>query len=221
LKLDDHGLALFRAMFACPAEVAERIAAPARDARYPAKSLLVRPDAPSEEIGMIVAGTARMLFYTPDGNVIHLHDLETGDWFGTLDPAELSATEVVALTQLRAAMYRLGDFVLLAEQYGVVGLALSRMLLRRLQRTTGRMLERSTLSAVGRVHAELQRLGQASGDTWTIAPAPPLTSIAAKALTTRETTSRAIAALERRGIIRRAEGEIRIVSPRQLAELIF
>lgn len=73
------------------------------------------------------------------------------------------------------------------------------------------------ISANGRVYAELLRL---AGDTHRIAPPPVLSALALTVHTTRETASRAIASLARRGIVRRTDEALEIVAPRLLAELI-
>ncbi len=94
------------------------------------------------------------------------------------------------------------------------------MLLKRLRETTGRMVERTTLSATGRIHAELLRLARDSTDGRSIRPAPVLAALAVRVLSTRETVSRAINALERRGIIRRDPDRLTIVAPHRLEEMV-
>src|SRR5690606_18270042 len=102
----------------------------------------------------------------------------------------------------RAACVPAADFVLLVERHGVLGLVLVRSLMRQLRATSARMIDRTTLSAPGRVHAELLRLAR-EGDGRTIRPAPVLAALAVRVQSTRETVSRTVSALERRGIVRR------------------
>ncbi len=68
------------------------------------------------------------------------------------------------------------------------------------------------------IHAELLRLARL-GDGRTIRPPPVLAALATRVNSTRETVSRTINALERRGLIRRDAKQIVIVSPRALEEL--
>jgi CRP/FNR family cyclic AMP-dependent transcriptional regulator len=82
------------------------------------------------------------------------------------------------------------------------------------------MYERSALSAVGRVYAELLRDAKRAPDL-TISPAPVLSELALRVSTTRETASRAVNALERRGIIRRDATSLTIVAPQRLESLII
>ena len=98
-------------------------------------------------------------------------------------------------------------------------MAVSRLLLKQLRKATDKLLDRATLSAQGRVHAELLRLARL-GDGHTLRPPPVLSALAIRVQTTRETASRAVAALERRGIVRRDGVALIIVAPHRLEELV-
>ena len=113
----------------------------------------------------------------------------------------------------------IADFLTLIERYGCVGLAVSKMLVKQLRATATKMAERTTLSAAGRVHAELLRLAHL-GDGRSIPPPPVLASFAARVQSTRETVSRTINALERRGIIRSERDAVLIAAPHRLEEMI-
>jgi hypothetical protein len=80
------------------------------------------------------------------------------------------------------------------------------------------MIDRNTLSAVGRIHAELWRRAERSG--WTISPPPVLAALALDLQTTRETVSRTVSALERRGVVRRTPDALIVVAPRRLEGMI-
>jgi predicted transcriptional regulator len=80
-----------------------------------------------------------------------------------------------------------------------------------------RMAARTTLTAYGRVYAELLRL---AGPSNRIEPPPVLSALALSVHTTRETTSRAIAHLLRRGIVSRTDEALNILAPRLLADLV-
>jgi len=214
---------LFRKTFGCSAELAVSLAAPARRRDYQPKTTLIATGASADIMALILFGTARLLLYTRDGQTVRLHDLGPGDMFGGFGAEQSAANdgEVVSTTAMAAAVYRLIDFVRLAETNGCVGLALSRMLLKSLQWTTERLLERNMLSANGRVYAELLRLSAAGEDGRTIRPAPVVTQLAESVQTSRETASRAIAALERRGIITRTSRELTVVARRQLEDMVI
>lgn len=112
------------------------------------------------------------------------------------------------------------DFLALAGRHACIGLLLARVLMRRMAHLTGIVHGQVSLSAPGRVHAELLRLARL-GDGRAITPPPVLSELADRLLTTRETVSRAVSALERRGLIRRTPETLVIVAPERLEELVI
>jgi len=219
---DKAVLAVVATAFLCSEEIAAAIARAGRMSTFQSRALIVRQ---GDVIGLaylMVTGRAKALLYTLDGQVVLLHDYREGDLFGALeasDPAPQDA-DVVASEEVEALAIDAGQLVMLAQQFGCIGLALSRILLRRLRNTTRRMYEHAALSAVGRVHAELLRLARMTSDM-TIRPAPVLSELALEVATTRETVSRAVNALDRRGFIRREDGGLTIVAPERLEEMIL
>ena len=81
-----------------------------------------------------------------------------------------------------------------------------------------RMAARIGLSATGRCYQAL--LSKSDDDGW-IRPPPVLSALAIGVNTTRETASRALAHLIRRGIAERHDDGLRIVSRRMLEELVI
>lgn len=222
MDYDDQALAVFRESFGCSPTVASAAAALARRRSFGAKAVVVPAGTPPGEMLLILSGLAQVLLYALDGRTVRLEDLRTGDLFGALDESGMLAeSEVIALTGLTAAIFRLVDFLRLADMHGCIGMALARALMRRLQWTAHRIVERSTLSATGRTYAEILRLSALSEDGRTIAPPPVVVALAQRVQTTRETASRALAVAERRGIIRRDDRALTIVSLRLLEDLIM
>jgi CRP/FNR family cyclic AMP-dependent transcriptional regulator len=208
-------------VFACSNEVAQSIGRRAGDRRYPLKAVIVRQGDPAGATFLLVTGRAHALMCSFDGHLVLLHEFLPGDFFGAIANSESAPeqADVVAVEDVRAAVFLAMDFLALIETHGCVGLVVSRALLKQLRAASTRVMERTTLSASGRVHAELLRLGGIGGG-WTVRPAPMLTELAVRVQSTRETVSRAINALERRGIIRRDADALVIVAPRRLEELI-
>jgi len=99
-----------------------------------------------------------------------------------------------------------------------IGSGLSKILGRQYNAVLDRMAARITLTANGRVYAELLH---EAGEEGTISPPPVIAALALSAQTTRETGSRAINALERRGIIRRDDQRLEILSRGLLEELVI
>jgi CRP-like cAMP-binding protein len=207
--------------FACSATVAAEVVRRGHLRRFAPRAVILRQGDWSTIAYLLVAGRAQALLYGAEGQLILLHDFRPGDLFGAVgeaDPVRQEA-DVVAVEDVETFVLQAGDLAYLAGQHGAIGLALSRMLMARLRQTTARMYERAALSAVARVYAELLREATRSPDL-RISPAPVLSELAIKVSTTRETASRAVNALERRGIIHRDQNSLTVVAPRALEELI-
>jgi CRP-like cAMP-binding protein len=210
-------------VFGCPAEVARRLLGRGHFRTYARHAVVVRQGDRLALAWLVIDGRAHALLYSADGQIVFLQEYGPGDLFGAPGEVDRPAQEadVVAAEPLATLIFDGGELVLLAERHGCIGLALSRMLLRRLRQTTSRMYERAALTAVGRVYAELLRMGREAAAAMTIRPAPVLSELALRVATTRETASRAVSALERRGIIRRDGVALVIVAPRRLEELVL
>ncbi len=211
-----------RETFACSDEVAGCIFVCGSVRAYAPHATIMRQGEKAPAAYLLTQGRAHALLYSVEGQMVLLCEYRPGDLFGALgelDPAPEEA-EIVAVEAARSFILKSRDLVALAETYGSIGLALSRLLLRQLRRATSRIYERAAVSAVGRVHAEILRLAKSSPGL-VIRPAPVLSELALRVSTTRETASRAVSALERRGFIRRDPGSLTVVAPQRLEELII
>ncbi len=205
----------------CTAEAAEAIARRATMRAYPTRGIVIRQGDPVHEAFLLWVGRARAITYSRDGQLVLLQEFLPGDLFGALTAAEdpASVADVVAVEDSRTAVFLALEFITLAEQHSSLGLALARTLTRQLRAATERMVARTTLTAAGRIHAELLRLADL-GDGRRIAPPPVLAVLAQRVQTTRETASRAVSALERRGIVRREGEALVIVDRTRLEDLV-
>jgi len=82
------------------------------------------------------------------------------------------------------------------------------------------MLETALLSATGRIAAELLRQSRASSDG-VIRPLPVWSELAVIVQSTRETVSRTVSSLEKRGLVSRTEGGLAVIAAHRLEELIY
>lgn len=208
--------------FGCNAATAQALVAKARLREFPAHAVIVAGEGAPMQVHVLVDGHARMLAFAIDGRLVAIEDYARGDLLGEagLFDAEATGHDIAAMTASASAAFGHAVFLDMMTNYACVALAVSRRLVARLSRITQRMVEGATLSANGRIHAELLRQAQA-GEDWTIRPAPVLSQFALQVQSTRETVSRAINALEKRGIIARDEQGLRVVAPHRLEELIF
>ncbi len=214
--------AFLRETFGCSDEIAGYVFVRGTVRAFAPHATIVRQGEQATSAYLLTQGRAHALLYGIEGQMVLLCEYRPGDLFGALgelDPAPEEA-EIVAVEAARSFILKGRDLAALAESYGSIGLALSRLLLRQLRRATSRIYERAAVSAVGRVHAELLRLGRASPG-FVIRPAPVLSELAVRVSTTRETASRAVSALERRGIVRRDSGSLILVAPHRLEDLII
>jgi CRP/FNR family transcriptional regulator, cyclic AMP receptor protein len=209
------------ATLGCSAEIGASIASRAIDRRFPPRAVIVKQGDQVRLTFLLVNGRVHAIVYGPEGQAILLQEFLPGDFFGAVVEMtpEPSPADLVAAESVRAAAFLVADFLGLVERYGCVGLAVSKMLLKQLRATSTKMAERATLSATGRVYAELLRLGKL-GDGCAIRPAPILSALAVRVQSTRETVSRTINALIRRGILRREGTALVIVAPQRLEDMI-
>ncbi|HEX8192606.1 MAG TPA: Crp/Fnr family transcriptional regulator [Allosphingosinicella sp.] len=214
-------LRLICGVFGCAPELAERIRSRGRMKDYRPRAYLVKCGDPVTVLFVIAAGLAQAISYSAQGQPILLHEFRGGDFFGTVGAPQQGRHEadVVAVSEVSSFLLDGRELALLAEQHGCIGLALLRVMIDRLQRTETRMYEHAALSSVGRIHAELLRQARQSS-TFEIIPAPILSDLALRVSTSRETVSRTVNALERRGIIRRSADALTVVAPHRLEELI-
>jgi CRP-like cAMP-binding protein len=191
------------------------------DRHYPVKALILKQGDSPDATYLLTVGRAHAVTHRLDGQQVLLREYFPGDFFGAIAQAapDPEKADVVAMEDVRVASFLGIDFLTLIETHGCVGLAVSRILLRQLRESADRIVEFSTLSAAGRIYAELLRLARL-GDGRCVRPAPVLATLAVRVNSTRETVSRTINALERRGIICREADALTIVAPHRLEEMI-
>jgi len=222
LETDEPVCRLLCAVFGCSADLADQILDRGRIRRFDCRTTILRRGDRVTTLFVVIAGRAHAIAYSLDGQAVLLHEYGSGDFFGVVSPP-YSAThdaDVVAIEELSTFLLEGGILAILAEQHGCISLALLKVMVERLQQTASRMYEHAALSSVGRVHAELLRQARQHPDL-TIRPSPVLSELALRVSTTRETASRAVNALERRGIIRRDAEALVVVAPHRLEELIL
>lgn len=191
--------------------------------RYSPGASIIAQDDEEDQVFLLLDGSARVVLLSEGGQEIWLDTLQPGTIIGEL--AALTdrrrTSEIIAETECELASYSAAAFLALMQQYGELGLALSRILARRVHHTTQRMFELSALSAPGRIYAEILRMSKrsAAGRTRIIQPIPSLTAVALRVNTTRETVSRTVSDLERRGLLRRQDNAFELVDPDHLARL--
>jgi len=166
---------------------------------------------------LIVEGRVVLEVMSSAGRLSRLGLFGPGHWIGNYASPAPSPADMIALDRVQLLAFRSGNLPELAEGRPGIASMLAASFARQLAAVFARLDARSTLTSKGRVFAELMRRSGTQGE---ISPLPVVSELALAAQTTRETASRALGDLERRGIIRRDADRLVIISPRLLADLV-
>lgn len=216
MKQAEH-LALIEACFCCPAEDAALLhsAMTARQYRHHAPVAL-RGD-PSNHLYLVIEGMASADLFSVEGQYAQLAGYGPGELFGAYPEATTHRADIVAKTELSVLAAETRTITDLARTYPSIAQGISFLMAKQLDIMLDRMAARIGLSATGRFYRVL--LSKADADGW-IKPLPVLSALAIGVNTTRETASRALANVVRRGIVERHDHGLKIVSVRMLEELV-
>ncbi|MBO6766351.1 Crp/Fnr family transcriptional regulator [Maricaulis sp.] len=186
---------------------------------------IIAQEEDEDHVFILLEGSVRVVLLSENGQEIWLDWFGAGAIFGELAAltGKPRTSEIVAETPCRIAALTGAQFFDLLRRHGSIGLALCRILATRIHHTTQRMFELSSLSAPGRIYAELLRMSEPSdkaGNSRTIQVAPSMTELARRVNTTRETTSRTVNDLERRGLLKRNNRSFELVDPDLLSRML-
>ena len=216
-----QSLAAVRQAFGCGDALAQTIGALGRDAEHSRGAVLWPRGEEADHAGLLTLGRAAELAYGRDGAVLVLHALAQGEFFGeVVGSGAQPDTRVEALSDGGALHFAPSALVRLMESYPLVALAMARHLSARIAAMRQRMLETALLSATGRIAAELLRQSRRS-EGGVIRPLPVWSELAVIVQSTRETVSRTVSGLEKRGIVRRVDGGLAVIAPHRLEELVY
>ncbi len=210
-----------RQAFGCGAALADTIAALGRSGTHSRGAVLWPRGEDAGAAGLLTLGRAAELAYGRDGAMLVLHALAQGEFFGeVVGSGAQGETRVEALSDGAAIVFASNALVRLMESYPLVALAMARHLSARIAAMRQRMLETALLSAKGRIASELLRRSRAAEDG-VIRPLPVWSELAVIVQSTRETVSRTVSGLEKRGIVRRSGGGLAVIAPHRLEELVY
>lgn len=216
LNLDDE-LEVIGAVFRCDRNAAESLRHVFVIQRAQAKQILAHQGEESHHCWLVLQGCVAIQTFGIEGQRQQLARHGPGEFFGAYPAPTTHRAEIEILTDTLLLRAEASVLAALVATDPRIGAGMAALLARQLDRALDRMATRSTYSAAGRVYNELLTL---AGDSARIAPIPQITTLALNASTTRETASRAITVLVRRGIISREDGALVIQAPRMLRDLI-
>lgn len=210
-----------RQAFGCGNDLAITILASAREGELP-RGAVLWPIPGRDETTLVTTGLAQEVAYGRDGNMLVLHQVQSGEFFGSLvgGSAVETSAQVEAVVDSRGVQFATISILRLMESYACVGVAITRQLANRIDAMRVRMVETSMLSATGRICAELLRRARRAPDM-TIRPLPVFAELAVTVQSTRETVSRTVSQLEKRGVLRREPGGLVVVAPHRLEEQVY
>ncbi len=205
------------ACFGCDDGDAALIAACASERRFPHRSTVALRGDASEHLFLVIEGMASFDLFGIDGQYARLSGHGPGELFGAYPKATTHRADVSAQGNLRMLAIETAAIAALAECNVAIASGIANLMARQLDLLLDRMAARIGLSAQGRFYQALLKMADQEG--W-IRPAPVLSAVAISVNTTRETASRGLAALIRRGIVERSETGLRIVGRRLLEEMV-
>ena len=209
--------ALVAACFGCPEHEAGLIAARMVLRQYSHRTVIARRGDISTHLYLVIDGLASADLFSVDGQYAQLAGYGPGELFGAFPEPSTHRADMTAQGELSALLIETNAMTALAREHASIAQGIAHIMARQLDLTLDRMAARIGLSATGRCYSAL--LQRADHEGW-IRPAPVLAALAVGVNTTRETASRALAGLVRRGIVERNDSGLRIVSRRMLEEMI-
>lgn len=212
-----HHVAAIAACFGCSEPSAQLLARVMHERHYPPRSMIARHGDSSTLLFLVIEGAVVAEIFGFDGQQAQLCRHGPGEIFGAYPDAASHRADVRSLAETRLLAVSSSELARLAREHGEIGSGVAALLARQLDLMLDRMAARIGLSANGRFHKALLQLADAEGQ---IRPVPVISALALSVHTTRETGSRALAALLRRGIVERHDDGLRIVSRRMLEELV-
>lgn len=174
-----------------------------------------------KQVGIIISGQAKAVACSESGIETWVGRFSSGDFFGHISLlTDLPVSfEITAETPVHVLVIPVSRMMEVLRQNNELSIMINHDLARRLDLMMRRLVEVLTLSAKGRVCAELMRLSCPIGidpDKQIIRPNPILVDLALRVSLTRETVSRTVSELQKKGIILRQPGALVIPNPERL-----
>ena len=186
-----------------------------------AGQVLIAQGGTVSHIYFVLKGCAHAFCYTEDGQKFWVADFASGDLFGhseVLSDAKVEF-EILADSNMQLAVLPAKVFSDMLQEVPLFGKSVSIELAANLRGAQMRLFELATLSAAARIYAELLRMAKPIGeapDTKIIRPHPIYSNFALRVHSSRETVSRTINTLKKKGIVERKTGALVILKPESL-----
>lgn len=186
--------------------------------------LAIQDNAPTL-VGVIISGKAVAMSCDPEGEQTWIGEFVSGDFFGhmsMLTNLPLSY-EMTAQSNMSALIVPIPALKRFMTDNPSVSQAVASDLASRLDLMMRRMVEALTVSAKGRVCAELIRMANPIGidpGKSVIRPNPVFVELALRVHSTRETVSRTVSDLVKKGILSKQPGALVVNNPESLKDFV-
>ncbi|MEL7453166.1 MAG: Crp/Fnr family transcriptional regulator [Pseudomonadota bacterium] len=185
-----------------------------------AKATLIEQDEPGSTVYLVVSGKLKAVQYSSGGHEIWLADIEQDELTGEMAVLDQEGRSSDVLAVQPSSLISISQHLFLNEldSGGPFALAVTRMLARRLKRTSLQLSNSVAINVSGRLHGELIRIAEPMSaeeePVFEIDNPPSVSALAKRIHATREATSRAMSALERQGLVSRSGSTLRTIAPR-------
>ena len=208
-----------------PEALGEQLEPHARQVTLRAGQIIIGHQDRTTDVFIVLAGTLRVELVSLNGKEIILADLSAGELFGEYSAiddqprsASVSATTACTLACVPGPRFREA-----ALSSPATAEWLAQRLVGRIRLLTERNFELNALAVRNRLHCELLRLALDAGiaaNRATISPAPTHAQLAARIGTQRETVTRELQYLLKRGIVAQQGGALAISDIAELIEIV-
>lgn len=216
MKQAEH-LAQIAACFRCPEYEAGLIYAVTQHREFVHRAPVALRDDVSAHLFLVIEGMASADLFSADGQYAQLAGYGPGELFGAYPEPTTHRADITAQGGLSVLMVETRTIAELAQVHAAISQGVAYLMARQLDMVLDRMAARIGLTATGRFYRTL--LASADSEGW-VKPLPVLSAMAISVNTTRETASRALANLLRRGIAERYDDGLKIVSVRMLEDMV-
>lgn len=208
-----------------PAHVVEKALAHVVTRQHPANRVILLENDWGTSVYFILSGWVKIRTYNIDGKEVTLNIIGRGELFGEMAPLEEvpRSTDVITLTPTVVANLPATDFVNLVNTEPQAGIRLAKLMARRLRQLNRRLRLREA-DSTARVAdillflADGQGKQSAAGIEIPNLPHRELSSLSGMA---RETVTRVLGKLERKGMIKRENDTLCIANVQALENLLL
>lgn len=200
-------------VFGAPLAASRELADVSRFEEFQKGEIIVSDSGDDVSVYFILSGRVKISNYSHKGREVWHYELGPGRIFGEI--AALTdrprTANVRAQTATKVAVMSKAEFLSLLKNDSEIALWLLRDMSDRLSDMTRKVYDLVAQNVQVRIHGELLSLcpGEAvnGGEYW-ITPAPVLAEIARRANTDRESVSREVSSLVKKGVLRRDSGSL-------------